>query len=90
MIDPIEREDALQALVDSDVRGYDYRQLEKAIKAIPSADRPQGEWILQDDEHHIEKIYLCSNCENFEAWGEYEKYNYCPNCGARMKGADDE
>ena len=53
------------------------------------ADRPQGEWVLQDNKHHIEKTYLCSNCENFQAWGESEKYNFCPNCGARMKGADD-
>ena len=42
--DLIKREDALQALVDSDVRGHEYRQLEEAIKDIPSADRPQ-EWI---------------------------------------------
>ena len=59
------------------------------INAIIKASRPRGEWILQDNKHHIEKTYLCSNCENFEAWGESEKYNYCPNCGARMKGADD-
>ena len=46
-----------------------------------------GRWI-EDKElsaKHIEKIYRCSACENFEAWGETEKYNYCPNCGAKMK-----
>ena len=64
-----------------------------ALHRVPSADRPQGEWILQEDDD----IYNCSECEfEIDATGcidptEYvEIYNYCPNCGARMKGADDE
>lgn len=52
------------------------------------ADRPTGEWVEQESDN-IEKIYLCSNCENYEAWGETEKTPYCPNCGARMfKGGE--
>jgi hypothetical protein len=44
--DLIKREDALNALIECDaVKGYGYRQMEDAIRAIPSADRPQGEWI---------------------------------------------
>lgn len=51
------------------------------------ADRPTGEWIYLES-NHIEKIYLCSNCQNYEAWGETEKTPYCPNCGAKMGGGD--
>lgn len=48
---------------------------------------PQGWWIEDTEQSakHIEKIYVCSNCHNFEAWGETELYNYCPNCGAKME-----
>ena len=46
------------------------------------ADRPQGEWIDDGFAHH------CSECGKQGVGIEY--YNYCPNCGARMKGADDE
>lgn len=58
------------------------------LLSLPSADRPTGEWIEQESDT-IEKIYLCSNCENYEARGETEKTPYCPNCGARMfKGGE--
>lgn len=55
-------------------------------------DRPQGEWTVSD------KDSVCSVCGKDEAeficgtedWYGYGLSNYCPNCGARMKGADDE
>ena len=64
----------------------------KAIKELPSADRPQGEWIVSD------KDSVCSVCGKDEAeficgtedWYGYGLSNYCPNCGARMKGAEDD
>jgi DNA-directed RNA polymerase subunit RPC12/RpoP len=93
MIDPIEREDALQALIESDVRGHDYRQLEKAIKAIPSADRPQGEWIRTGRTNIYGGIEVqCSNCGDKVMVQHLEDEWYCRHCGADMgmKGAEDE
>lgn len=58
--------------------------VEKVRKAL-SADRPQGEWI--DKSNGIEGAWnYCSVC------GEQaiDLYDFCPNCGAKMKGADDE
>ena len=46
-------------------------------------DRPQGEWIPNHD-----GSWNCSEC-GLRVF-IYAKGNYCPNCGARMKGADDE
>ena len=46
-------------------------------------DRQQGEWI-KDAEWWC--VYKCSVCgETFD-----ELTDYCPHCGARRKGADDE
>jgi rubrerythrin len=53
------------------------------------ADRPTGKWELIESEH-VENIYLCSNCNNYEAWGETEKTPYCPHCGARMEAENDK
>lgn len=55
------------------------------------ADRPQGEWLdTGKDPSHSHPLtaiwYRCSEC----GYGTNTKTNYCPNCGARMKGADDE
>ena len=47
------------------------------------ADRPQGEWVSNHD-----GSWNCSEC-GLRVF-IYAKGNYCPNCGARMKGADDE
>ena len=53
------------------------------------ADRPQGEW-MHDDSSPI--AYRCTACNTLQHWSVIQngRYRYCPNCGARMKGADDE
>lgn len=54
--------------------------LEKAIEAL-SADRPHGEWVLNDQIGTF-KMWDCSRCGiHMET-----RWNYCPNCGAKMDG----
>ena len=90
--DLISRADAIEAVenlqteqwIDSDI---DYNNgLQSAIaeiKALPSADRPTGEWIKHNDRCTIIFYYTCSEC------GEVESGTppYCRNCGAKM-GSD--
>jgi len=57
--------------------------------AVEIADRPQGEWIPSDTDG-----FVCSVCKNGyrnqpTLMGR-PMFEYCPVCGARMKGADDE
>lgn len=89
--DLIRRADAIEAVenlqteqwIDSDT---DYNNgLQSAIaeiRALPSADRPSGEWIKHNDRISIIFYYTCSEC------GEVESGTppYCRNCGAKMGG----
>ena len=54
------------------------------LKDIPSADK-QGEWLFKEitDDYHV--IGQCSICKERRRID-----NFCPNCGCRMKGADDD
>ena len=57
---------------------------------IPSADRPQGEWITKTE--NCQPYWACSECGTWALLDYHEQMclsNYCPNCGCRMKGADD-
>ena len=55
------------------------------------ADRPQGKWLIEKTLYDNYN-YRCSYCDWYEchAYSDVEPYNYCPDCGARMKGADDD
>ena len=62
------------------------------LKALPSADRPQGKWIKFGLGRGT-RILFCTNCERrieMPLWQGDSNYDYCPNCGARINGADDE
>ena len=91
MSDLIRREDALKELrLDhKDVIYIDKKECARRIKAIPSADRPRGEWKVFDAED-----IGCYNCK-CDACGEKffiplrkgrVPYYFCPNCGADMRG----
>ena len=71
-----------------------FRKAEEVIMSVPSADRPQGEW-KPFDLTWGRSIYACSVCEEAIAvpcgWSDGKPiYDYCPMCGARLKGADDD
>ena len=47
-----------------------------------------GEWIINEPiESGFGTIFECPYCK-YEV--NFEPTNYCPNCGAKMKGVDDE
>ena len=57
----------------------DYCELHDVISMI-SAEPKTGHWIPRNS---FLLQYKCSEC----GW-ESEKYNYCPDCGARMEGVN--
>ena len=91
MSDLIKREDAIETTWKEPTYADPINILTEVrdrIEAIPSADRPQGEWEERPSEDWISiRRWYCSECGE---WQTYGMTNYCPNCGCRMKGADDE
>lgn len=48
--------------------------------------RPQGEWIIIKSPLSNETIVKCDKCGDEFIGNDVEDYNFCPNCGADMKG----
>lgn len=65
-----------------------------AVRALPSADRPQGKWIVNISDYKS----VCPVCGaketefiyGTEMWYGLGESKFCPNCGARMEGVDDD
>ena len=102
MKDTIYREDAIRAVCKGCIKEFkecahhwSCPKLNE-LAAVPSADRPQGEWIDKgwkgdwqfetDGRGHCWKVFECSVCNGWDT----RKTHFCPNCGARMKGASDD
>lgn len=52
----------------------------------PESLRPQGEWFV------LGQDVFCTNCDcesGYNAFGASAFSNFCPNCGAKMKGGAD-
>lgn len=70
----------------------EHRQIADWLKELKT-DRPQGKWIFKtvfpNDKSEFPMGYLvCSVCGSYHS--NSTPCNYCDNCGARMKGVDDE
>lgn len=61
---------------------------EDIINSLPSAqpERKRGKWEKGVGENGVTTSLFCSEC-NYENTRWYD-WNYCPNCGADMRGED--
>lgn len=84
MTDLISKQDAIDAIYKAGLLTFGRKDVRTIIEELPSAEKI-GKWIENEDQHHVEIIYHCSEC-GFQAWGEGELTNFCGGCGARMIG----
>lgn len=59
---------------------------------FPSAqpERKTGKWIFVRDEEAGNALYMCSECGKGDIHAPEVKVSYCWNCGADMRGEQDE
>lgn len=87
--DPVEK-----LLARNDAKGADeQRQLAEWLRELQERRKQpeiiRGEWIHGEDEYGMDG-YHCDKCGFFVPWDNYiEDYNFCPNCGADMRGEKD-
>lgn len=64
-------------------------QFINTIRKMPTIERrPKGEWVYHENDMFCVRWnkWECNQCHERV---EY-KYNFCPNCGADMRGGDTE
>ena len=99
MAEYIEREAAIKAIESVPDGNWRSIRYAKEVKAVPAADvRPvvKAYWIGEGDGYAdgemVYDVWNCSNCGYTVDEGDNEppRYNFCPNCGADMRGEADE
>ena len=91
MSDLIRRQDAIYAIIDELMPSTPLSVVIRAknrFKDLPAAqpERKQGKWIQDGsggNQYDAYYIYMCSCCKKRKA---EPKTNFCPNCGADMRG----
>ena len=93
MAEYIEREAAIKELMNDTPEqvGYSRENAADCIRYIDAADvEPvrHGYWISKNP-HGYEWTFVCSNCDYVDGYPFNDRYNYCPNCGAKMDEKED-
>ena len=81
----IKKQDAINAIMRQETDAHYPSWYAKIIDRIPPVYKTKGKWVEVDIDllsGYLYHGYCCSECNHI-----YEiKCNYCPNCGAYMKG----
>lgn len=94
-MDLIDRQAAIKAVEDlpncyngySDT--YDKACIIGLLEELPSAERKKGRWERVEDENGDFLCWECSECGERYVM-PHHRASYCPNCGADMRGEEDE
>lgn len=63
-----------------------YRDVEEHLKKLPSVQPRRVKWIK--DKAFGEDAYVCSYCQTIWKTGQIKNMDFCPTCGADMRGEE--
>ena len=90
MVEYIERRAANDAATDAIWHGkWSMHDVASAINSVPAADVApvrHGRWEPRSDAPGFVRCSCCKSCNIYDEWADGEKWNYCPNCGAKVNG----
>lgn len=74
-------------------KGYKEGYKQAILDGKTNFSRPQGEWIAREDMDYLDENkvvhnhFECDKCGFIHDFidGHTSQYNFCPNCGAKMK-----
>lgn len=62
----------------------------RRIEMMPSAEPKTGKWILPNEDLTDRPMAECDQCGWYVNPNHISEYNFCPNCGADMRGGKHE
>ena len=67
----------------------DYIYMIEDMPTIEAKPVVHGRWISKNH-HGYEWVFVCSNCGYIDGYPFNDRFNYCPNCGAKMDEKEDK
>lgn len=58
------------------------------VDAVDAVEVVHGRWEPRTDAIGFVRCSVCHDCNIYDDWADGKKWNYCPNCGAKMDGGN--
>ena len=59
------------------------------LPKVDAVEVVHGRWEPRTDIIGFDRCSVCHDCNVYDNWAGGKKWNYCPNCGAKMDGDGD-
>ena len=60
------------------------------VPTVDAVEVVHGRWESRTDVIGFARCSVCHDCNIYDDWPDGKKWNYCPNCGAKMDGGSHE
>ena len=63
------------------------------LREAPTVDAVEvihARWEKRKDVIGFVRCSACHDCNIYDDWADGKKWNYCPNCGAKMDGGNED
>ena len=71
----------------------DHADVIDILSDMPTVDAVEvvhGRWEKRTDVFGFVRCSNCHDCNIYDDWADGKKWNYCPNCGAKMDGGNED